>query len=133
MKVALIPALFLLASSALLAQTQATMNEDALAAYHKADKELNDVYQQVTRRYKDDQLFLENLKTAEKAWIAFRDAQLAMKYPLKANEPNPYGSVYPMCANNYLTALTKERTKTLRAWLTGVAEGDVCAGSIQTN
>ncbi|HVZ40321.1 MAG TPA: lysozyme inhibitor LprI family protein [Candidatus Kapabacteria bacterium] len=133
MKAALLPALFLFASSALLAQTQAKMNENALAAYRKADKELNDVYQQVTRRYKDDPLFLENLKSAEKAWIAFRDAQLAMKYPLKANEPNPYGSVYPMCANNYLATLTKERTKTLRAWLTGVAEGDVCAGSIQTN
>jgi uncharacterized protein YecT (DUF1311 family) len=49
------------------------------------------------------------------------------------NQIYQYGSVYPMCANNELEAMTRKRIEELRAWLKGTQEGDVCAGSYQIN
>jgi uncharacterized protein YecT (DUF1311 family) len=62
-------------------------------------------------------------------WIQFRDAEMKMKYPER--EDGYYGSVYPMCWSMYLTQLTTERITTLKQWLDGTEEGDVCAGSVR--
>jgi uncharacterized protein YecT (DUF1311 family) len=114
------------------AQSQAAMNECASNSLGAADKELNQVYQQVLRKYAKDTVFVAKLKAAQKAWLAFRDAELEARYP--ANDKSlEYGSVYPMCANNDLEAMTRQRTEALRAWLKGAEEGDVCAGSYRNN
>ena len=39
-------------------QTQAEMNQEAYAAYQKADKELNDVYKNILVEYKSDPAFV---------------------------------------------------------------------------
>jgi hypothetical protein len=52
------------------------------------------------------------------------------KYPHR--EDGYYGSVQPMCWYMYITDLTDDRTKKLKAWLTRIEEGDVCAGSVKT-
>jgi uncharacterized protein YecT (DUF1311 family) len=119
--------IFCMAAMACTAQSQATMSQDAGAAYQKADKELNDVYQRILKEYKEDTVFINNLKNAQRLWVQFRDAEVAMKYPDTKN----YRSAAPMCINLYLTALTKERTEKLNVWLTGIEEGDVCAGSVK--
>jgi len=115
------------AAMACTAQSQATMNQDAGAAYQKADKELNDVYQRILKEYREDTVFIDKLKDAQRLWVQFRDAEVAMKYPDTKN----YRSAVPMCWNLYLTELTKERTKKLNVWITGIEEGDVCAGSVR--
>jgi uncharacterized protein YecT (DUF1311 family) len=115
------------------AQTQLEMNVQEHKKYLKSDKELNSIYQKILKAYKSDTAFIKNLKASQKIWVQFRDAEMKMKYPDR--EPGQYGSVQPMCWSMYLTQLTEERITTLKQWLDGIEEGDVCAGStkIKTN
>lgn len=112
------------------AQTQADLNEKAGTEFQAADQQLNSVYQKILAEYEADEVFLASLKEAQRSWIAFRDAQLKMKFPDR--EPGYYGSIQPVCESTYLTELTQERTTALQVWLDGVEEGDVCSGSVRT-
>jgi uncharacterized protein YecT (DUF1311 family) len=111
------------------AQTQTQMNEEACSKYKQADAEMNKVYKQVLNEYKSELAFIKKLGVAQRAWVAFRDAHLEAIYP--EIDKTRYGSVYPMCRCDVLTELTRERTKSLRKWITGNKEGDVCTGSIK--
>ena len=115
------------ASYSALAQSQMAMNMAADSDYQKADKELNSVYQKILKEYAAKPQFIKKLKVAQRLWVQLRDAELAAKYPERAN----YGSAAPMCESIYLESLTRERTKFLRIWLTGIPEGDVCSGSVK--
>ena len=48
-------------------QTQSEMNQDACERYKKADAQLNQTYQRILTKYRQDKIFLENLKTAQRA------------------------------------------------------------------
>ena len=111
-------------------QSQAQMNQQADAAYRKADLELNRTYQQILKEYRTQTAFLQSLKAAQKLWIQFRDAEMKARYPA-ANSLLEYGSFFPVCYSNGLEELTKARTKQLRLWLTGIPEGDMCNGSVK--
>lgn len=110
------------------AQTQADMADCANARGGTADQELNKVYQDVLRKHAKDTAFVAKLKAAQRAWIAYRDAELAARFPAADNSA-AYGSSYPMCADTALEAMARQRTEELRQWLEGAQEGDVCAGS----
>lgn len=110
-------------------QTQAEMNRKAKESYTKADEELNEIYKTILSEYKSDTVFINNLKTAQRIWITFRDAEVKVKYPER--EPGYYGSVYPACVSIYLEKLTRARISTLKAWTEGVEEGDTCNGSLK--
>jgi uncharacterized protein YecT (DUF1311 family) len=110
-------------------QTQAEMNAETQSALAKADKELNTVYKAILAEYKADTAFIHSLKAAQRLWIAFRDAELKLKYP--ASDTFEYGSVYPMCAALYLEQLTRQRSATLNVWLVGMEEGEACRGSVK--
>jgi uncharacterized protein YecT (DUF1311 family) len=116
------------------AQTQTGLNECAGADLAKADRELNRTYQLILEKYAKDSLFLQRLEQAQRAWLAFRDAEIEMKYPgANARELTArYGTVYPMCFASYKAELTEQRTRELSAWLKGIEEGDVCSGSVKT-
>ena len=105
------------------AQTQAEMNVEAQENYKKADQELNTVYKKLLTANKSDTLFIKNLKTSQRIWITFRDAEINLKYPDK--DPGYYGSIHPMCYYLYLAELTNDRIKTLNSYLTS-EEGNVC-------
>src|SRR5574341_1083599 len=97
------------------AQTQLDLEKKACAELEKADKELNKVYKKILTEYKNDKLFLEKLKKAQKAWLAYRDAHVESIYP----EPDTslkYGSAYGMCYCKTITDLTRQRTKMLKQW-----------------
>lgn len=81
-------------------ETQMEMNECAGLAYQEADKRLNQVYKQLPRT--------PGLVAAEKAWIAFRDAECT--YEAQAVEG---GSMQPMVYANCLQSLTEDRIKQL--------------------
>ena len=70
------------------------MNESAHKDFLKADKELNHVYQQILKDYKDDAVFIKSLKASQRIWIQSRDAELKMMYPNR--EPGYYGSNTPL-------------------------------------
>jgi len=110
-------------------QTQADLNQTADEAYVKADKDLNNVYQLILKNYSSDTVFIKNLKSSQRIWIAFRDAELKMKYPER--EAGYYGSIQPMCVSNFLEQLTRQRISTLQVWLDGTEEGDPCSGSVK--
>lgn len=130
MKRLIVAIIFILAAKAGVAQSQGDMNEGAKKKYQKADKALNAVYLKILTEYKEDTAFIKNLKAAQRLWVQLRDAEMKAKYPDSAERR--YGSVQPMCWLMYLTELTEERTKKLKIWLTGIEEGDVCAGSVKT-
>jgi len=111
-------------------QSQAQMNQQADAAYRKADLELNRTYQQIFKEYRTKTVFLQSLKAAQQLWIQFRDAEMKARYPA-TNAQFEYGSFFPVCYSNGLEELTKARTKQLRLWLTGIPEGDMCNGSVK--
>ena len=111
------------------AQTQSELNQREHKNYTKVDSELNSTYQKILKEYKSDTIFTKNLKVSQKLWVQFRDAEMKMKYPDR--ESGYYGSVQPMCWSMYKEELIRERLKTLKVWLEGVEEGDVCNGSVR--
>ena len=118
------------ASNGAATQTQGELNQTACEKYKRADAEMNKTYQQIFRVYTKEKRFLDKLKTAQRAWLVFRDAHLESLYPDPSK--GAYGSVNPMCRCIALENLTVERTKALQHWVQGMPEGDVCAGSIKT-
>jgi uncharacterized protein YecT (DUF1311 family) len=62
----------------------------------------------------------------EKAWEAYRDAQLKAIYPPVSDERAEYGSIYPMCWATLKKKLTEGRIRDLKALTT--SEGDGCLG-----
>jgi uncharacterized protein YecT (DUF1311 family) len=107
------------------------MSQCAGGDFGAADAALNRVYKKVLEVYSDDLVFLSKLKEAQRSWIKFRDAELAMMYPPHDEDPMYYGSSGSMCKTMYLERLTLERMATLKRWLKGTPEGDVCSGSIK--
>jgi uncharacterized protein YecT (DUF1311 family) len=116
------------------AQTQVEMNTCAGEEYKAADAELNRVYQAVLKKYKDDPKFLAKLRAAQRAWLAYRDAEEEAKFPHadESKTTHYYGSIFPMCDAQYRAWLTNQRVEHLREWLNGTEEGDACAGSVET-
>lgn len=85
-----------------------------------ADAKLNTTYQSVLGEADDKGKTL--LKTAQRAWVAFRDAECA--YSTQASEG---GSIHPMEVSQCLTKLTENRIKQLAATST-CSDSDVnCA------
>lgn len=116
---------------AAVAQSQADMNAEACGASGRADEELNRVYARVLREYASDAKFVRKLRASQRAWLAFRDAHLAARFP-EENKRGAYGSVFPMCSCGVQEELTRARTEQLNKWVEGLVEGDVCAGSVRT-
>ena len=98
-------------------QTQTEMNITAAKNYLKADKALNVMYQAVLKKNAKDVAFIKAIKTAQKAWIVFRDAEMLAKYPHK-DEAMYYGSMFGTLWNSDLETLTEKRTKELKEYLT---------------
>ena len=112
-------------------QTQAELNTMQYESYKKTDKKLNEVYQAILKAYKSDPEFIKNLRTSQRIWITFREAEVKVKYPNR--EDGYYGTIHPLCVSLYLEDLTLDRISTLNLWLKGSEESDACSGSIKTN
>jgi uncharacterized protein YecT (DUF1311 family) len=101
------------------ATDQATMNQCAAQQNAAADKELNALYQQITTRLKAEPERKKLLVGAQRAWVAFRDAEC--KFSASGVEG---GSVYPLIYSSCTTDLTKARVQTFRNYLK-CQEGDL--------
>ncbi len=112
--------------------TQYDSNPEAGQAFIKADHELNVLYAAVLKKHAADISFVTKFKTAQRAWLVFRDAEVGAQFP-DADPHAAYGSVYPMCVSNLKTELTLKRIEQMKQWRDGEPEGDVCAGSIPIN
>ncbi len=94
------------------AQNQHEMNQQAAADSEKADVELNKVYKQVLAAEMDEEA-VKLLKAAQKAWIAFRDAEAK-----HAEDEARGGSMAPLLYYSALARVTRDRTKQLAAQMT---------------
>jgi uncharacterized protein YecT (DUF1311 family) len=101
------------------ATDQATMNQCAAQQNAAADKELNALYQQITTRLKAEPERKKLLVGAQRAWVAFRDAEC--KFSASGVEG---GSVYPLIYSSCTTDLTKARVQTFKNYLK-CQEGDL--------
>jgi uncharacterized protein YecT (DUF1311 family) len=106
--------------------TQRDLDAGSDSDFQKADKELNRLYNQILAKNAADKMFIQKFIKSEKAWIAFRDAEVDARFP---HDPDDYGSSLPMCQSLELAQLTSARVKQIKPWLNGVQEGDVCCGS----
>jgi uncharacterized protein YecT (DUF1311 family) len=106
------------------ANSQKELNDCAGAELKRADTRLNEVYQQLLKRFDTDQPATQKIRAAQRAWITYRDAQLEADFPGE-NKRSEYGSVYPMCFAILSPKLTRERIKTLEEML-AAPEGEVC-------
>lgn len=95
---------------------QSEMNRCADEDATWADAELNRVCQDLLSKTKGDANANKKLRDAQRAWIAFKEAELEALYPAE-DKQREYGSIYPMCYAKVATAMTKERTAQLRRML----------------
>jgi len=94
---------------------QLEMNVCAGDDFKKSDKELNKTYQSVIEKEVDNTLFISKLRRAQKAWIAFRDAELEAEFACaEADVRLCWGSMYPMSYSYRKAELTRERNKHLQ-------------------
>lgn len=77
------------------AATQIEINACASAEADRVDNELNGVYRKLLAAANDDAQAVTKIKTAERAWVAYRDAYLEAMYPAEDKRAE-YGSIYPM-------------------------------------
>jgi uncharacterized protein YecT (DUF1311 family) len=92
------------------AQTQAEMNQEAAAEFKKADRDLNKLYPQVLAKL--DEEGQAKLKAAQRAWVAYRDAQADLEADMARG-----GTMAPLLRAGSLSATTLERIEQLRAFL----------------
>jgi len=99
--------------------SQMCLNQRAGAEYKSADDNLNKTYGEIVKRLADDAEGRKMLQAAQRAWIAFRDAECVF-----ANDHSKDGSIYPLLMGQCLTGLTQTRTDQLGAYL-NCEEGDM--------
>ncbi|MGH8045907.1 MAG: lysozyme inhibitor LprI family protein [Chthoniobacterales bacterium] len=100
-----------------IAQTQVEMTDEAAADFKKSDAKLNAAYKKLRATLDEDGQ--AKLKTAQKAWLAYRDAEAALEAA-----PNEGGTIYPMVFANVKTRLTDARTEELDAIINSDDEKD---------
>lgn len=99
--------------------TQAEMNTCAGENYKAADAMLGKAWKALVGRLGDDADTLAMLRTSERAWIAYRDAECAFASSAVAG-----GSIEPMIRAECLQAATIARTAILDDYLS-CEEGDL--------
>ncbi len=93
------------------AQSQHEMNATARADFEKADAELNRIYKKVVATL--DAAGHEKLKTVQRAWVVWRDAEA----DFQADQEARGGSMEPMIVSGVAADLTRARIKQLRQML----------------
>ena len=97
---------------------QMEMNQCAADGYAAADKKLNATWKKLMAQFKDDKTATAKLKAAQKAWIAFRDAEIAAQFACDEGDVRVcWGSMYPMLVNGELQAMTETRTERLQKYI----------------
>jgi uncharacterized protein YecT (DUF1311 family) len=109
------------------ASTQLELNACAQQRLDAADKKLNEVYQAVLRKEANDKTFIKKLRESQRAWIAYRDAELEATFACEEENPRIcWGSMLPMCQAAYQAALTRQRTERLKKYLEQGRPADDC-------
>lgn len=106
------------ASAAHAQTTTYEMRVEAAGRFHKADGELNRVYQQIRAQLEPEER--SKLVAAQRAWLSFREAECELEAMHVGNS-----SFSGVLLSNCRARLTYERTKDLRSVTLDCEEGDV--------
>jgi uncharacterized protein YecT (DUF1311 family) len=98
---------------------QAGLNECYANAFKKSDAELNKLYKEIEGRLKSDPDTTKLLVTAQRAWVAFRDAECTFQSGGVSG-----GSAAPMIHSMCLDGLTQSRIEDFKGYL-NCEEGDL--------
>lgn len=99
-------------------EDQAAMNACFEKAYADADKVLNTRFREIEHRLADDADARKLIVSAQRAWVAFRDAECAFSSSAASG-----GSFYPAAQAMCLDDLTRARNAQLGTYLS-CEEGD---------
>lgn len=102
------------------ASTQMELNSCADRSFRAADAELNRTYRALEQRVTTPGA--AKLKAAQRAWIAYRDAQCTFE-----SAGTEGGSIHPMIVSGCLETLTRAQTERLAGQL-NCEEGDTSCG-----
>lgn len=89
-------------------QSQAELNDAAGRDYKKTDQEMNAAYKKLMNVLDRDQK--ADLKTAQVAWLKFRDAEGEF-----LSSKAKGGTIHPMIHAAHLAHITQERTRELKS------------------
>ena len=89
-------------------ETTVEMKMCATRKYKQADDELNKVYRELLSKL-DDAGHKASLKTAQQAWLKYRDSNCDFESFL-----NRGGSIYSVVVSDCMTSMTNSRTKELK-------------------
>lgn len=107
--------------------SQLEMTACAVDDFKQADSELNEVYKAVLVKEGSNKAFAQKLRAAQRAWLAFRDAELDAMYACdNENQASCWGSMLPLCRSSYMAGLTRNRTHRLRELLIEGPPADKC-------
>jgi uncharacterized protein YecT (DUF1311 family) len=90
------------------AMTQASINACASEEAERADTELSRLYSELLSLVGGRREIVVKIKTAQNAWLSWRDAYMDAMYPAK-DKQFEYGSVYPTNANLLRAKLTQQQ------------------------
>ncbi len=97
---------------------QMEMNQCALEDFERVDQKLNDVWRQLLAKEKGNPAYIKKLRSAQRAWITFRDAETEAMFACEEDNPRfCWGSMYPLLYHGVLSDLTEERTQRLQQYL----------------
>jgi len=89
-------------------ETTADMKMCSARKYKEADDELNKVYRALMSKL-DDEGHKTSLKTAQQAWLKYRDSNCDFESYL-----NRGGTIYSVVVSGCMTSMTNSRTKELK-------------------
>ena len=127
-KIGIIFYLFVLLFNNCSGQTQTELTKQEGDRDKSTDDRLTSIYRHILKTYSADTLFIKNLKTAQKAWLRYRELQINAKFPNYSD--SHYGSMLFMCVSDYSIQITEDRIHELEQWLIGSKDED-CASSIK--
>jgi uncharacterized protein YecT (DUF1311 family) len=100
------------------AGTQQEMTACAYDAFKKSDRKLNETWQALLWKERGDSNYIEKLREAQKAWMAFRDAEVAARFACEQQDMQRcWGSMYGTSLNYFKKKLTDERQARLQEML----------------
>ena len=94
------------------AKTPGEMNACAHEEAARVEAKLDAVYAKVLSQAESDPVGLAKIKTAEKDWIAYRDAYISAMFPA-AHKITEYGAMYPMKVDLLRAKLTHQQIAAL--------------------
>jgi uncharacterized protein YecT (DUF1311 family) len=103
--------------------------------FYHYDTKLNEIYNGILKIYRDDTLFIRNLKIAQKAWMVYRDAHVVSKYGYtQVGFLDSAGILFSGCLDDEFIGMIKNRIDELNVWFEGYDyhKGELCPNETES-